>query len=172
MGSPGKATSRTIFASVIIFLAAAAVLFAAFIVRALRVPDPLIKLSVFKNMLFSAGNLTNLFVGAALIIAMVNVPLMSDTILGQTPLEGGLRLLRFTVLLSLGALAGGFLCKRFGYRLPTIVGLVLSTVGFIFMSRWTLTIGDPDLSIHLFVTGFGFGLVHSSPQHRHHGRRP
>lgn len=146
-------------ASVIVFLAAAAAFFAAFIARALKVSEPLIKLSVFKNMLFSAGNLTNLFVGAALIIAMVNIPLMSDTILGQTPLEGGLRLLRFTVMLSLGALAGGFLCKKFGYRLPTIVGLILSTVGFIFMSRWPLTIADPSLTIHLFITGFGFGLV-------------
>jgi EmrB/QacA subfamily drug resistance transporter len=146
-------------ALMLVFLAAAAVFFAFFILRALKTSEPLIKLSVFKNMLFSAGNLTNLFVGAALIIAMVNIPLMSDTILGASPLEGGFRLLRFTVMLSIGALAGGFLCKRFGYRLPTIAGLILSTFGFFFMSRWTLSIADPDLTIHLFVAGFGFGLV-------------
>ena len=39
---------------------------------------------------------------------MVNIPLMSDTIMGKTAMEGGLRLLRFTIMLSVGAVAGGF----------------------------------------------------------------
>lgn len=140
-------------------VAVAIVFFVVFIIRSVKVQEPLVKLSAFKNMVFSAGNLTNLFVGGALIIAMVNIPLMSETILGSTALEGGLRLLRFTIMLSLGALAGGFLCKRFAYRLPTIVGLIMSSVGFWLMSRWTLTIADPQLTIHLALCGFGFGLV-------------
>lgn len=141
------------------FLILALVFFGLFIFRARKVPEPLIKLSIFKNAVFTAANLTNLFVGGALIIAMVNIPLMSDTILGCSPLEGGLRLFRFTLLLSIGAIAGGFICKRFGYRLPTIIGLLLSSVGFFFMSRWTLSITDPQLTIHLAVCGLGFGLV-------------
>jgi MFS family permease len=141
------------------FLAAAAACFAVFAVCSLRIPEPLVRLSVFKNRVFSAANLTNVFVGGALIIAMVDIPLMSDTILGCTPLEGGLRLLRFTVSLSLGALAGGFLTKRFGYRPPTVAGLLLSAAGFYFMSGWTLSIADPALTLHLAACGFGFGLV-------------
>ncbi len=141
------------------YLAAGIVLLVMFIVRSLKTPEPLVKLSVFKDVLFSMANLTNFFVGAALIIAMVDIPLMTDTIMGVTALEGGLRLLRFTVMLSVGAIVGGFLCKRFGYRLPTIIGLIMSSVGFLFMSRWTLVIADPQMTIHLFVCGFGFGLV-------------
>jgi len=141
------------------FLAAGIVVFAVFILRPLKTSEPLIKLSAFKNTVFSMANLTNLFVGAALIIAMVDIPLMTDTIMGVTALEGGLRLLRFTIMLSVGAVAGGFICKRFGYRLPTLVGLVLSCVGFLFMSRWTLAIADPQMTIDLFICGFGFGLV-------------
>ena len=141
------------------FLSLGIVFFVLFIVRSKKIPEPLVKLSAFKNKVFSMANLTNLFVGAALIIAMVDIPLMADTIMGVSALEGGLRLLRFTIMLSLGAIAGGFLCKRFGYRLPTIVGLIMSSVGFIFMSRWTLAIADPQMTIHLFTCGFGFGLV-------------
>jgi EmrB/QacA subfamily drug resistance transporter len=141
------------------FTAAAFLFFAFFVLRATRISDPLVKFSMFRNITFSAANLTNLFVGAALIIAMVNIPLMSDTIMGSSPLEGGLRLLRLTVMLSIGAVAGGFLCKRFGYRLPTILGLILSSIGFFFMSRWTLDIGDPQMTLHLAICGFGFGLV-------------
>ena len=141
------------------FLSAGIMLFAIFIVRSKKIPEPLVELSAFKNRVFSMANLTNLFVGAALIIAMVDIPLMADTIMGVSALEGGLRLLRFTVMLSLGAIAGGFLCKRFGYRLPTIIGLIMSCIGFIFMSRWTLEIADPQMTVHLFICGFGFGLV-------------
>jgi len=141
------------------FLIAGAVFFTLFIIRSLKIPEPLVKLSAFRNIVFSMANLTNLFVGAALIIAMVDIPLMTDTIMGVTALEGGLRLLRFTIMLSIGAIAGGFLCKRFGYRLPTVAGLILSCVGFYFMSHWTIAIADPQMTIHLFICGFGFGLV-------------
>ena len=141
------------------FLAAGIVFFSLFILRSKKISEPLVDLSAFKNRLFSMSNLTNLFVGAALIIAMVDIPLMTDTIMGVTALEGGLRLLRFTFMLSIGAIAGGFLCKRFGYRLPTIIGLIMSGIGFYFMSNWTLELADPQMTIHLFTCGFGFGLV-------------
>jgi MFS family permease len=114
---------------------------------------------MFKNLTFSAANLTNLLIGGALIIAMVNIPLMTDTIMGKSSLEGGLRLLRFTIMLSLGAIAGGYLCKRTGYRLPTILGLVLSSTGFFLLSLWKINIADPQMTIDLAICGFGFGLV-------------
>jgi EmrB/QacA subfamily drug resistance transporter len=141
------------------FFVASLLFFAFFVLREVRVSDPLIKLSMFRNITFSTANVTNLFIGAALIIAMVNIPLMTNTIMGGSPLEGGLRLLRLTIMLSAGAIIGGFLCKRFGYRLPTILGLILSSIGFLFMSRWTLVIADPQMTFHLAISGFGFGLV-------------
>ncbi len=159
MGLSQQFSNDNYFVKLIGFLAVGIAFFAAFLIRSKRLSEPLVKLSAFKNLLFSMANLTNLFVGAALIIAMVDIPLMADTILGGSELDGGLMLLRFTVMLSIGAIAGGFLCKRFGFRLPTIAGLILSTVSFFFMSRWTLEIADPQMTIDLFTCGFGFGLV-------------
>ena len=108
---------------------------------------------------FTMANITHLLVGGALIIAMITVPLMADTIMQKSPLEGGLRLMRLTVMIPIGAILGGFLCQRFGYRFPTILGLLSSSGGFFFMSRWTLEIAEPYLTIHLAICGFGFGLV-------------
>jgi EmrB/QacA subfamily drug resistance transporter len=141
------------------FLTASFFLFLLFTLRIRRVSEPLVKLSMFKDITFSAANATNLFVGGALIIAMANIPLMSDTILGSSPIEGGLRLLRFTIMLSIGAIAGGFISRRCGFRLPTVMGLILSGAGFFFMSRWDLNVGDPQMTLHLAMCGFGFGLV-------------
>ena len=132
---------------------------ALFIRRELKSSEPLFRLSMFRNFTLSAANTTHLFVGGALIIAMVTVPLMTNTIMGFPPLEGGLRLMRLTIMIPVGALIGGFLCQRFGYRLPTILGLLSSSAGFFFMSRWTLEIADPALTVHLAICGLGFGLV-------------
>ena len=140
-------------------LAASFAFFALFIRRELKAPEPLFRLSMFRNLTLSAANTTHLFVGGALIIAMVTIPLMTDTIMGFPPLEGGLRLMRLTIMIPIGALLGGFLCQRFGYRLPTILGLLSSSIGFFFMNRWTLEIVDPSLTIHLATCGLGFGLV-------------
>ena len=145
--------------SILGFLVGSLIFFALFILRIARVSEPLLKLSMFRNVTFFVANLTNLLVGGALIIAMVNIPLMSDTIMGTSPLEGGLRLLRLTIMLSVGAILGGFLCKRFSYRLPTTLGLVLSSIGFFLMSRWTINIADPRMTVDLATCGLGFGLV-------------
>ena len=141
------------------FIFVALVFFVLFALRIMRSPEPIIEISMFRSRTFTASNVTNLLVGGALIIAMVNIPLMSDTILGASALEGGLRLLRFTIVLSLGAVAGGFLCKRIGYRVTTILGLVLAGAGFFLLSRWNLTIADPLMTIDLAICGLGFGLV-------------
>jgi EmrB/QacA subfamily drug resistance transporter len=144
---------------ILAFSIAALFFFVFFLLRSKHFPEPLVKLSMFKNSTFSVANISNLLVGGALIIAMVNIPLISDTIMGQTPLEGGLRLLRLTIMLSIGAVTGGFLCKRLGYRIPTVFGLILCSLGFFFMSRWPLTISDPEMTLHLAICGLGFGLV-------------
>ncbi len=109
---------------------------------------------------FSASNITHLFIGAALIIAMVTVPVMAQTLFSESPLEGGLKLLRLTIALSIGAFLGGVLTQKFGTRIPCISGLIMTTLGFYFMSNWGIdpVVKDPWMSIHLSITGFGFGL--------------
>jgi EmrB/QacA subfamily drug resistance transporter len=133
--------------------------FTFFIMRQFRTTEPLINLSVFKNITFSNANITSLVTGAALIMALVNVPLISQTIMGSSPIEAGLRLFRLTIMICAGAILGGFLCRRFGYRLPTILGLLFSSLGFFFLSRWDLDIADPQMTLHLVTVGLGFGLV-------------
>ncbi|MEE9203178.1 MAG: MFS transporter [Dehalococcoidia bacterium] len=140
-------------------VAGSLVFLAAFILRERHTPHPLLDLSLFRRLTFASANWAHLLVGGALIIAMVNVPLMTDTVLGQPPLEGGLRLMRLSGAIPLGAVAGGLLCGRFGYRLPMLLGLGLTALGFYWLSGWGLDIADPAMTVHLATTGFGFGLV-------------
>ena len=142
-----------------VYLLASAASLALFIVRQRAAVSPLLPLSMFRNWTFKAANSLHLLVGVALIIGMVTIPLMADTVLGQAPLEGGLRLMRLTAAMAVGALLGGFACQRFDYRVPSIAGLVLSAIGFALMSRWGLDVADPAMTAHLATAGLGLGLL-------------
>ena len=141
------------------WFALAAVSLALFILRQRTVADPLLPRAMFRARAFVAANATHLLVGGALIIGMVTIPLMANTLLGETPLGGGLMLLRMTVAIPFGAVMGGIACQRLDYRLPAALGLLLAALGFWLMSGWGLDIADPWLTAHLATAGFGFGLL-------------
>ncbi len=141
------------------WLALAAVSLTLFVVRQRTASDPLLPRAMLRTRAFVAANATHLLVGGALIIGMVTIPLMANTLLGETPLGGGLMLLRMTVAIPAGAALGGIVCQRLDYRLPAALGLALCALGYWLMSGWTLEIADPWLTVHLATAGFGFGLL-------------
>lgn len=140
-------------------LMAALALLAGFVFRQARAASPLVPLRIFGRIPIAAANGASFLVGGGLILALVDIPLMSDTIMGQSALEGGLRLLRLTAMIPVGALAGGLLYQRWGYRAPVVLGACLAALGFFFMSRWPLVIGEPRLTLELMVGGLGFGFM-------------
>ncbi len=68
-------------------------------------------------------------------------------------------LLSLTGIITLGAVAGGVLMARVGASPLTVAGLALVALGMFLASGWELGIGDPRLTVHLLIAGFGFGLV-------------
>jgi MFS family permease len=137
----------------------AAPLGAAFVARQARARWPLISLALFRRVPFAAANAANLFIGAALIVALVEVPLFATTVLDKSDAAGGLTLLRLTALVPVGALAGGWLSGRLALPVAGCGGLLLTAVGFLRLSGWDAGVDEPRLSADLAVTGLGFGLV-------------
>lgn len=142
-----------------VYLAGTAATLGLFIARQVSIPEPLLPLSMFKIRPFSAANVTHLLIGAALIIGMVTVPLMANTVHGESSLEGGLRLMRMTAAMAIGAVIGGYACKRIDYRFPSGVGLLLAALGFAMMSTWGLDLGQVEMTPPLIIAGLGFGLL-------------
>ncbi len=126
---------------------------------------PVIDLSLFTRLPFSAASLVSLFVGAALIIAMADIPLFVNTVLSQQvatsdmAMVSGLALLRMTAMIPLGALLGGWLCSRLSCRLVGIIGLLFTATGFYLMSRWPISVDWTQITISTLTAGLGFGLV-------------
>jgi MFS family permease len=124
-----------------------------------RSRDALFPRPLFRLPSFNFANTTHFLVGAVLIIGMVTVPLMAATVFGKSPIEGGLQLLRMTVAIGVGAVIGGIVTQRFGPRGPAMVGLVVTSLGFLLMSGWTVEVAEPMLTVHLVITGLGLGLL-------------
>src|SRR5947209_13038702 len=144
-------------------IAAAVILLVAFIAleisRERRRSWPVVELSIFKRAAFSATSLVSLLVGAALIIAMADIPIFIATVLGRPPLDSGLALLRLTAMIPVGALLGGWLCARITCRLTAILGLLPAAIGFWLMHLWPLAVNWTQITISTLIGGRGFGLV-------------
>jgi MFS family permease len=140
-------------------LVLALIFFIAFVLVERRTRWPVIEIALFKRFPFSATSLVSLFVGAALIIAMADIPIFVDTVLQLPVLDSGLALLHLTVMIPVGALLGGWLCGRISCRLTGVLGLLFTAAGFFLMSRWPIHVDWNQITISTTTAGLGFGLV-------------
>ncbi len=157
--SLGPTTSGATAQNNPIALALAAVFLIAFVLVERKVRWPVVDLTMFKRIPFSASSLTSLLVGGALIIAMADIPIFVDTVLRGSALDSGLALMRLTVMIPVGALLGGWLCSRVTCRVTGILGLCFTAAGFFLMSRWPTHVDWNQVTISTITAGFGFGLV-------------
>lgn len=126
-----------------------------------RTRHPLIPLDIFSRRLFSAANAANLLVGAALMVAMVNVPLLVALLVAEerVSIVSAQLLSAFSITMAIGALVGGRVSERTGYLGITVVGLIVSAAGFWHMGGWGNTLAIPRMTLDLVITGAGLGLV-------------
>lgn len=133
--------------------------------RQLRRLEPLIPRDLLRSRTFVGATVANVLIGAALIVTLVDVPLLGRLVFSLDELGSGLLLTQFLVGVPVGALAGGLLAGRLGDRPTAAAGIVLSAVAFMQMSGWRAD----ELSLHagplrqadiaLGLCGLGFGLV-------------
>ena len=143
------------------YLAASAVLAVLFWVRHRTSADPLVPRGALRATPAWGSLVVSLLVGAALIAALVDVPLFARvTVHPDSQLDAALVLVRLLVALPVGALLGGMLVRWVPTGLVTAVGMALATVGFVVMSGWGLTsVAQWSATVTLLVTGLGFGLA-------------
>ena len=139
--------------------ALAAVLLAAFVLRELRVDRPLIDLRMFRSRRLVAAYAVFFLEGAALITALVNVPLMTEVLWGRGGAQPGLMLMRMVLFMILGGLLGGVLAPRLGFRVTAFAGFALTAIGLFGMAAWPADPGEAARWAALAVAGLGFTLA-------------
>ncbi|MGJ6963198.1 MFS transporter [Streptosporangium sp. G11] len=99
--------------------------------------------------------------GAALLVTLVDVQLSAQTLLELDTLDGALVLSRFLIALSVAALVGGLMARRYGERAVTVIGLAVATAGYARIGQWPLDLASAGyrMDADLIVAGLGLGLV-------------
>ncbi len=140
-------------------LIASLVLLLLFVALELTRRWPVVQPRMFRRAAFSAASLLSLLVGVALVIALAGIPLFMETLRGQSAIEGGLAALRMTVLIPVGALAGGWLTRRLGCPPAAVIGVLLTAAGLWLMHLWPADVGELAVTLATVSAGLGFGFV-------------
>jgi MFS family permease len=137
--------------------------------RQVRRLEPLVPRELLRSRSFIGAAASNFLIGAALMVALVDVPVLGRLVFSLDQLGSGLLLSRFLAGVPVGAVLGGWLAGRMsgqtGGRVVAVSGIVLSGAAFLQMSTWqanelALSIGPlRQADVALFMCGLGFGIV-------------
>ena len=143
------------------YLLGAAIGTVAFVVHLRRAEAPLLPRGTLAARPAWGSVVVSFFVGAALIAALIDVPLFArTTVYPESQLMAALVLLRFLAALPVGAIVGGYLTRSLPAGVVTAAGMLMASGGFLAMSRWDITSLESWTStVPLVVGGFGFGLA-------------
>jgi EmrB/QacA subfamily drug resistance transporter len=120
--------------------------------------DAMMPLSLFRSRDFSGANLLTLFLYAALSGSLFFLPLDLIQVQGYSAAAAGAALLPLIVIMFLFSRWAGGLVKRFGARLPLMIGPVVTALGFIlFMMPGTQ--GSYWTTFFPSVVMLGFGMT-------------
>jgi hypothetical protein len=153
--------AREVVAHGWLLLPLAAVAGVLFVLHERRAHDPVLPLAALRPVGAWGALLVNLFVGAALVAALVDVPLFARaTTTPGDQLGAALVLLRLLVAVPVGAVAGGWLCRVVAPRVVAGAGMALTAAAFAAMTGWDERALDGAWStVVLVAAGLGFGLA-------------
>lgn len=133
----------------------------ALVVHLRRADSPLLPCSALRQRPAWGAMVVSFLVGAALIAALIDIPLFArTTVYPDSQLMAALVLLRFLVALPVGAVLGGWLLRAVPAGVVTAGGMVLAAIGFAWMSTWGLdSLEQATATLPLLIGGLGFGLA-------------
>jgi len=146
---------------ILVGLALGTLTLAFFFYTEIRVPNPMIDLSIFRIPPFFIGNITGLLSFVAMFANVMLMPFYLQHVLNYSPAQVGLLMTAFPLTMAITAPISGHASDRIGPSALTTSGLFVSALGFFYLSTLTTTSVFWQIVPGLFLMGLGAGLFQS-----------
>ena len=149
-GSPG----------ILVPLAAGTLLVLAFIRYELRTADPMLPMNFFANRGFAVTNVVSLAMYFGMFGSIFFLSQFLQDVLGNTPLQAGVKLLVWTGATMVVAPLAGFFSERYGSRLFMVAGLSLQAIALGWLAAITsVHTSYVSMIVPFIFAGAGMALV-------------
>jgi len=149
---------------VIVFFVVAAVTLFLFIRTEQKAPTPILSLSLFRNRLFTAANLSLFFLTSSQSAVSVLIPFYLQNLMGFTPTQMGWILIGGSVIIIGLAPIAGRMSDRFGSRALCTVGAAIMVAGQYLIGSLTLQSTIFQMIMPQILIGLGWALFNSPNQ--------
>ena len=147
--------------SSVLLLTAFGALLVAFVALESRVAQPMLDLSLFRHRVFAAANTSSMLSFVANSGSVFLTPFLLTGGLGFGAAEVGLLMTASPLAIAVVGPISGWLSDRYGSRWLSSLGLLISCVGLLLLSRLGPGSSAVDVAASLAVTGVGGGLFQS-----------
>ncbi|GKU82211.1 DHA2 family efflux MFS transporter permease subunit [Niallia sp. NCCP-28] len=130
-----------------------------FILRQLKMPNPMLEFRIFKYPLFALSATISVVVNIAMFSGMLLMPLYIQTIRGISPFDSGLLLLPGAIIMGIMSPITGKLFDKYGARALAVIGLIITAGTTYAFSKLTMTTAYSTLMIIYAIRMFGMSMI-------------
>ncbi|PID04807.1 MULTISPECIES: DHA2 family efflux MFS transporter permease subunit [unclassified Sporosarcina] len=130
-----------------------------FIVRQLRMKEPMLDFRIYKYPMFALASVVSMVLSVAMFSGMILTPLYVQNVRGISPLDAGLLMLPGAVLMGIMSPITGRLFDKYGPRILVYTGLTISVIGTYLMSQLQMDTGYYYLMAVYTFRMFGLSMV-------------
>ena len=130
-----------------------------FVLRELKVENPLLRIRIFTDRAFSSQNVVLFILSFGFIPLFFFTSTYAQLSLGQSPANAGLYILTFFIGFAIAAQIGGRILDKVGARPAVVAGSAIAAAGFFL---WAGSLTDLSWSAQtawIILSGFGMGMV-------------
>ena len=155
MASSNGWSDTTVLASIII----GAIGIIWFVVRQLRLDEPLLDLRVYKYPMFALGSVISMVNAAAMFSGMILTPVYIQNVRGISPLEAGLMMLPGAIIMGIMSPITGRLFDKFGPRILAFVGLTITAFSTFLLTNLEVDSTYTYIIMIYTIRMFGMSMV-------------
>lgn len=130
-----------------------------FIIRQLRLKEPMLEFRIFKYPMFALSASIMVLVSASMFSGMIIIPIYVQVVREFTPIQSGLLMMPGAIVMALMSPITGRLFDRYGGRALAIIGLSITVITTFLLSKLTLTSGFFHIMSIFTLRMLGMSLV-------------